>query len=330
MDLDVFVGDGFTVTDLALAINAIPYVPTRIRSLGWFTSSGISTTSIDVEMRGNVLTLVPAKARNAPPTPKGIQRRTLRPFSAIHLPQEVVVMADEVQNLRGFGTSDTETAQSLLRQKNEVALMDLDLTLEYQMLGAVKGQVLDADGTTVLTDMFTEFGVSQITVDMDLDVPTTEVKLKALAIKRSIEDELGGLLYRSIRVLCSASFFDALITHASVKEAFDRQNDGAFLREDNRSGFEFPRGVFWEEYRGSVNGVDFITDDWAYAVPEGVPQMFKQWFAPANYMETVNTLGVPRYQKTAMMKYDKGIEAEIQSNPITLNTRPRAVIKLTK
>jgi hypothetical protein len=100
------------------------------------------------------------------------------------------------------------------------------------------------------------------------------------------------------------------------------------LRNDPRSGFYFG-GVYWEEYRGSVGGVDFIASGEAYLVPEGVPDMFVTHYAPADYMETVNTIGLPYYAKQEMMRLNKGVEIEAQSNPLCLNTRPRAVIKLT-
>ena len=50
---------------------------------------------------------------------------------------------------------------------------------------------------------------------------------------------------------------------------------------------------------------------------------------PANYMETVNTIGLPYYAKQEPMDFDKGIEVETQSNPIHLCTRPAAICKLT-
>ena len=53
-------------------------------------------------------------------------------------------------------------------------------------------------------------------------------------------------------------------------------------------------------------------------------------YAPADYMETVNTIGLPLYAKQELMRMNKGVELEAQSNPLNLRTKPRAVIKLTK
>ena len=70
-------------------------------------------------------------------------------------------------------------------------------------------------------------------------------------------------------------------------------------------------------------------DDEAYAVPKGVPERFITRFAPADYMEAVNTNGLPYYAKQEAGKFGKAVELEAQSNPLHLCTRPRAVIKLS-
>ena len=52
-------------------------------------------------------------------------------------------------------------------------------------------------------------------------------------------------------------------------------------------------------------------------------------FGPADYMETVNTMGLPYYASQVPMDHHKGVNLEAQSNPLNLCTRPRAIIKLT-
>lgn len=329
MNIDIFRTDAFSLSTLSVAINQVPHAPTRIGELGLFNTDGIRTTSMEVEWKSGVITLVPAKDRGAPGTPKNVGRRKMETFKAIHLPQLVALQADEVQNARAFGEeSEAEVATSMLAEKTAVALLDLDVTLEWQRLGAIKGQVLDADGTTVLEDMFTKFGVSQNQFDMDFDETTTEVNEKCRQIKRLVEDELGGLTYKEIRVFCGSNFFDALVKHESVKDAYRLYQNSSVLRADNRSGFTMSENVVFEEYRGKVGGTYFIATGEAYAVPMGVPNLFVARFAPANYMETVNTKGLRVYQKVKAADWDKGVESEIQSNPIHICTRPRAVIRL--
>lgn len=51
-------------------------------------------------------------------------------------------------------------------------------------------------------------------------------------------------------------------------------------------------------------------------------------FAPADYMETVNTQGIPYYSMIEPLPFNKGMAGEAQSNPLHLCTRPRAQILL--
>jgi hypothetical protein len=328
--LDIFNDDAFGLISMTKAIIEAPHQPGRVTELGWFSNEGISTTSLAIEKIGSNLTLVPSAARGAPGKPIVGDKARMVNIGTVHLPQRATISADEVQNIRAFGTeTEVETVQNVVNKRLAKMRRDLDTTIEWQRVGAIKGQVLDSDGTTVLHDMFSIFGVAQNTKDMNLDSDLTKVRNMVVEVKRSIEVELGGLNYRSIRALCSQTFFDAFVSHPGVEKAYDRWMDSQFLREDQRAGFYFG-GVFWEEYRGVVAGTSFIETDAAYMVPEGVPDMFITNYAPADYMETANTMGLPYYAKQELMRMGKGVEIESQSNPVSINTRPRAVIKLTR
>jgi hypothetical protein len=329
MQLNIFDNDAFSLTNLTKAINDTPYVPQRLAGLKLFSEEGISTTSVSIEKQGTTLALVPAGVRGQPASTNSRDKRSTFALNTIHLPQRDAIVADEVQNLRAFGTeSEVETVQNLLGKRLAKMRRNLDATIEFQRMGALRGQILDSDGTTVLVDLWTQFGVAQIVVDMNLDVNTTKIRTEFVGVKRQLENELGNLPYTGVRVLCSAGFFDDFVEHDSVVKAYDRWQDGQFFREDQRGGFPFA-GAIWEEYRGSVGGVDFVEDGAAYAVPEGVSDLFVTHFAPADYEETVNTIGLPYYAKQEPMRMGKGREVESQSNPISLCTRPRTIIKLT-
>lgn len=329
MMLDVFKGDAFSFTELVTAINKIPYVPTKIGSMNLFQPSGVYTTTLAIELQNGVLTLVPAAPRGAGGPTKNVEKRNVRDFRTTHLPQRVTVLADEVLGIRTFGSqTETEAAKALLDRKMAVATRDLDLTHEWQRMGAIKGQVLDADGTTVLYNYFSEFGLSQQTLAFDLDVDATKVRGKTNTLTRMIEDTLGGVMMSGIEVLCSKEFFDALIDHPAVVESYKGTESARELRRSQRLTYEFGDVVF-TEYRGTVNGTRFIASGEAYAIPLGVPDLFQTFYAPADYMDTVGTLGVPRYMKMRQMDFDRGVEWEVQSNPLHICTRPDAVIKLT-
>lgn len=326
--MDIFENDAFSVKNLTLAINQTPYVPGRIGALGLYTEEGINTTSAMVELEGESLSLVPAGERGAPGQNVTGNQRSMVPVRTVHLPQTAAILADEVQNVRPFGEeNDVQAVQQVVTKRLAKMRRRIDATIEYHKLGGIKGQVLDANGSTVLYDFFQIFGLSKSTLDMALDSDATKVLQMVLTAKRMSEDKLGGAMMTGWRALCSAEFFDALTGHKGVVDAFNFYN-AQVRSQDKRSGFMFG-DVVWEEYRGKVGGVDFVPAGKALLVPEGVADMFVVNYAPADYMETANTNGLPYYAKQELTRMSKGVELESQSNPVCINSRPTAVIELS-
>ena len=326
---DIFNNDAFSVSALSQVIVDLPRVQTVLGDSGLFTESGIATTSMMIERTGSEYRLVPAAPRGGVGQPVSLKGRTLVPIMATHLPQTGAMLADEVQNIRAFGSeTEVEAVSARLAQKLAVAKSNLDLTIEYHRIGAVKGQILDADGTTVLMDMYSTMGVTQQTINFVLGTAATKVKAKITEVTRAIRTKLGGRSFTGAEVLCSAAFFDALTGHATVEKAFELFQQNAYAREDQRGASFTFAGVTFREYLGGVGGIDFIPAGEAYAYPTGVANLFQTAYAPAPYLETVNTLGLPYYAKQMLMDFDKGVTFETQSNPINLCTLPEAVLKL--
>lgn len=327
--LDVFKADGFSLMSMTEAILKAPHKPGRLGQLGLFRERGITTTVVAVEEKDGRLELIASAPRGGPGSTIGEKKRTLRNFNAIHLPKQKVITADQVQGIRAWGSESEEMAvQSLVDE----AITDLramhEVTLEHLRIGALKGNILDADGSTVLFNLFTEFNVSQQIKDIVLSNANTEVRNDCVAIARLIETELGADTYTRLRALCGATFFDTFIKHANVKKSYENQ-EGLVLRQDLRSGFEFG-GIVFEEYRGKVGSVDFIDPNQAFVFPEGT-NIFATYFAPADYMETVNTLGLPLYSKVLPdpSGANRYVTIDTQSNPLPLLLRPRCVVKVT-
>ena len=109
------------------------------------------------------------------------------------------------------------------------------------------------------------------------------------------------------------------------------------LINDVRYGFTYA-GVTFEEYRGQAaylqaNGElgtrRFIAPGEAHAFPLGTVDTFGTYFAPADFNETVNTLGQPLYAKQAPRQFDRGTDLHTQSNPLPMCHRPGVLVKLT-
>jgi hypothetical protein len=94
-----------------------------------------------------------------------------------------------------------------------------------------------------------------------------------------------------------------------------------------RGSFEYA-GILFEEYRGRVGTVDFTDACKAYFFPVGVPGLFRQYNAPADFVETANTIGLLRYAKQAVdQQFARWVMLHVQSNALPISTRPRVLIK---
>lgn len=327
-DIAIFEDDAFSVSSLTAAINDQEYLPGRISSLGLFREEGISTLTVQIEKDGDTLALVPSGERGNSGLVVGGTKRTLIPFNTVHLPERFTIKADEIQGIRAFGTrSELQAVQDVVNKRLAKARRQLDATHEFQRMGALNGQVLDADGKTVLLDIYKSFGVNRQKLPMGLNSPDTELRVKCGEALDMQEEALGSVTSSGSRAMCGKNFWNKLIVHKSVKETYLNTMQAASLRGDAREAFEFG-GIVWERYRGKVAGVAFVHEDKALLIPEGVPDLYISSFAPADYMETVNTQGIPYYSKIEPLPFNKGVAGEAQSNPLHLCTRPRAQILL--
>lgn len=325
MILDPFKADGFSLTSLTAALNNIPYTPTVIAESGLFTSAGIATLDATIESDGKTIGLVSVQPRNAPQQVVLADKRTVRTFKVPHLPERATIMADEVQGVRAFGSQDQAQSINTIRDMRLAKMRSqIDYTIEAHRLSAIMGNYYDAAGNQ--TSLFTEFGVSQQTVSFALGTSTTAIKTKVALTIEAVESALDGLAYSGIDIYCGASFWKDLISHANVEKFYMNWQAANSLNRDPRLPFSF-MGVNFIRYRGTA--AVKIPDAEAYAVPTGVTDLFITRFAPANYVETVNTIGLPFYGKVEPLEMNKGVAIEAQSNPLNLCTRPSSVIKLT-
>ncbi|MDP3720771.1 MAG: major capsid protein [Acidobacteriota bacterium] len=326
--INIFNNDAFTLMSLTAAINKMPHKPGRIGSLGLFQSEGITTDVAVIEELDGSIALVQTSQPGAPAATVGGDKRKVRSFVVPHLKKESTILPQHVQGVRAFGSENaTEGVQAVVAQRQAKLKGDLDVTLERHRVGAIKGLVLDADDST-LFNLFTEFGVSQQTAEIDLNSDGEEIRRRCVEIQRLSENELGAEAVTGYRAFCGDTFFDQLVEHPDVKESLKYQ-ESQTLRKDLRKGFEYG-GITFENYRGSVNGTKFFADAECFVVPEGTG-IFITRYAPAKFLDTVNTVGLPYYSRVAIdPQMQEWAKVHAQSNPLNLCTRPRAVIKVVQ
>lgn len=334
LTIDPFAADGFTLAELTDAINILPNMYGRLREKKLFPEQGVTSRTIIVEEKNGVLNLLKSMPVGSPGDLNKMGKRKIRSFVIPHIPLDDVVLPEEYSGLRAFGkTSALEQLNNVVNDKLQTMRNKHDITKEWLRMGALKGLILDGDGST-LYNLYTEFGITQKVIDFVLDSDTTDVRNKCISVSRHIEDNLLGEVSTDVECLCSASFFDALITHPNVEKVFEgHQAAIERLGGDPRKGFLFG-GITFEEYRGQATDATgtvrkFIADDEAHCYPVGTMETFKTYNAPADFMETANTIGLPYYAKQEPRKFNRGMDIHTQSNPLPLCKRPGLLVKVT-
>lgn len=322
----------YGIRPMTEAINKLPATPTIIRSLNLFKPEYLSTTSVAIESKDGVLSLVPAVPRGTPGAPVATNERgTRHSFEMLHLPKHDIVRADDVQNVKSFG-SDNKAATVAEKVNDKLADMkfDIEYTREHLMLGAIKGQILNADGTP-LVDIYDRFGMTRQTITWNLSGATANVG-------KMIDDAVTGLMRKrggepidGWIVLCSPEFMQAVIYHKTMTALYERYQDGKVYREgDTNIGFKHKNLEFIQYDHVFESGLQIAAGE-AEIIPKGTRKTFREYFAPADTSAAVNTKALPYYASREPLGHGKGFDLEAQSNPLPLLLRPdlSATIKAT-
>jgi hypothetical protein len=332
--LDVFNQDAFSVISLTDSVNAVPFVPGRAGQVIPWGEQGIATTTLMIEEIAGELTIVNPTPRGGVGETVAKKKRTARTLRVPHYQIDDAIYADEVQGVRAFGSeTQVQTVESLVNSRMAQHVQwRMDPTLEYQRVGAIKGVILNGDGST-LYNLFTEFGVSQeAEVDFDLDNATpASGALREVCddVDRLVAANLGGIPYSHLHAFCGRTFWENLVAHPQVRDVYlASQNLATALLNPMAYKTIKIGNITFEEYRGATpGGTAFIPDDKVHIFPVGVPGLFRTVYAPADYVETVNTIGLPRYAKQYEMPNGKGVNMELQMNALNYCVRPKTLIK---
>ncbi len=335
---DVFSGDAFQFVSLTEGVMNMPYIESELGSMGLYgAGEGVETDTVVIDEQDGVLQVLTTREREAPPE-RAAKRPNMksRAISIPHLQFEDRVMAASLFGKRKFGQNVQQSVAEKINDRYQLMMNNqIAPTYEVYRLNALRGILLDSNGTTVIHNYFTFFEKTQIAVNFVLSTATTPMRETVVAAMRQIEDELAGVPFTGATCLCGRTFFDALTKHATVRDTYLNQeaSQGDVLRRDLRkTGFMFG-GVLFKEYRGMrglSNGLGQIADAEAIMYPEGVAGMFRTYYAPGGFLESVNTLGQQFYAKVAPdWKYNRWVDQMIETNPLFINCRPRAVLKIT-
>lgn len=334
--MDIFAGDGFTTRELSDAINKVPNQWGRIGDMGLFTPKPLRTPMFMIESKDGHLQLVQSSERGAPIPGQARGKRGLRPFNTSRFALESRITADDIDGVRAFG-SETEMSQvedEVMDRQVELR-GSLDITREYLRAGALQGLVKDANGDT-LVDLHAAFGITKKSVDFTFGTAGVDLAQKVREVVRHIELNLLGDVMTGVHFLHSREMWDKMMADESFKRSYDHFMDLNPQRDDVRKGFYW-QGATHEEYLGEA-GVPqedgttvtrrFVPQGEAMAFPVGTRTTFRNYNAPADYMETVNTPGMEFYSKVMPdPKANRFVDVEAQMNTVPICMRPGVLVR---
>ncbi|WP_415392051.1 major capsid protein [Paracoccus sp. SJTW-4] len=323
-----FDAGGYSLAEMTQAINILPDLYTRLGQIGLFRFEGVSQRSVIIEQYEGILSLLPSVPLGGPATIGTREGRSMRSFALPWIPHDDVILPADIQGGPALGVSDAaDPLVGVMSRKLILMRRKHAQTREYMEMNALRGIVKDGAGTT-LYNYFTEFGLTQISVDFLLGTAGTNVQGKVREVLRAIEDNLLG------EALVSREFFDKLISRAKVEEAykFYAATGAQPLREDMRRNFPFA-GILFEEYAGAVTlstgaAERLVPANEGIAFPLGTMDTFTTYGGPANLLEAANTIGLPLYARQHLDEKGRWIDLMTEASILPVNKRPRLAVRL--
>lgn len=344
---DVFAADAFSVYNLTAAIQKANPLKAVIGQLGLFREIPVTGTLIAIEESRGVRTLVPSTERGDKGIPARDSKRVVTAFKVPHFQLDDIIMADDILNVRAFGSNEVEPATDIVQRKLALMAGSIEATREYCKHGALQGKIIYPNSSVTSTlDLYTAFGLTnkatdEIVVDFLFGTATTDVLGTVIpAIRDGVELALGGTPYTGIVALVGRTFFRKLIAQATVKAAYAAQQLQYSLAQvmsaPGQQGYQQVtlNGVTFIEYYNKVGTTSGEANDGTFqmtsegkAFPVGA-DIFHSYVAPADMVESVGTPGQTVYARTWLDPNGKAMHLEVQSNALDICTRPKALVHL--
>jgi hypothetical protein len=337
--------NGFKLVDWTDEINNIDNQFGLINGLNLFATQGTSQTAIVFDKNTTETTLLPQVSRREGNTTKGLDRKvSMFSLPLAYFKHSDYITVEDLQGWRQAGTPESAAAFATVRA-NKLADMraQVDQSIEYMKLQAVKGVMKTPDGT-VIADMFTEFGVTQNVIDFTLGTSTTDIDKKISQLKRYLQTNLktGAAIQGKPVVIVDGSFFDKLISHANIRQAYlNYQNSGTQRLRDATNNMMSWGSVDQFEHRGVV----FMTYDATFKLPSGATEaaialdtghvlpavngLFRGYYGPSNKLSGANQAGREMFAYEYSDPRDEQHEMQVETAPLFFCTQPQVLVKVT-
>jgi hypothetical protein len=326
----------FEVVDWTEEVNVVPNQWGTIGQMGIFSEEPVAEHVVTFEEITKDGALIVDRVRGDRAQVGKDASRKLHTFAVPHFPYDDAISPQDLQGKRAYGkANEQETLEAVRARKMERIRQNHAWTLEFARAQAITAGTVYSPNGTVSQNWNTEFGVTRVSVDFLLGTGTTEVLAKIETGIAQIQDNTGGEIFTGTVVLTSPEFFAKLISHASVKAAYQYYTSTQEPLRNRLGGanalhrtFEYG-GTKFVEMRDTYAGQRLIPSGKAYMVPTGTSNVFKTYFSPANRFGLVNTLGEQVYLFESSDSKGTKIELESESNFVNALLRPAMVVEFT-
>lgn len=139
--INPFENDAFNVVSLTEAINILPNNYGKLNEMNLFPGKSVRTRTICVEEQNGVLNLLPTQLPGSPATFETRTKRKLRSFTIPHIPHDDIILPEEIQGVRAFGSeSELQVMANIVTEHLQSMRNKHAITLEYLRMGALKGK----------------------------------------------------------------------------------------------------------------------------------------------------------------------------------------------
>ncbi len=346
LDLNSLVGERFSTLELTMGINKRQNEYGLLNGMKLFREEGIPDRHVKIETRDQALSIIPTSpvGTPAPADDTPDDRGVIPPIPTFRHARTHTLLAESMQGVRAFGTEDQpEVVDVKMMEKLDQIQREHRQTKEFNRWGALKGIVYNADGTRQLYNVYELMGETQHEIEAQYWDPDSVDAIQDAndELLDYMEDNALGEIVTGVIKFCSPGYLQAMTKNRDFREAFRAyQNDTSSInpnRQSARRPFEF-KDVIYLRHRGKCSfrkkdGTTvthtFIPDGEAIAVPLGTTECFRTFFGPAEFLETVNTIGQEIYVSPKVMDHNMGIELSSFSHQLNLVTKPRLVVKCT-
>lgn len=329
----------FDVVDYTQELQIIPNSWTLLNDIGLFSEEFLTTHTVTFEEQNQTLALIGDQFRGAKPQANKDDVRKIRSYPIAHFPIMDEILPADIQGKRAYGSQDSaETEAAVLARKMTRIRRNIDITLEVGRFSTLTTGNLYAPNGTIAGNLFSDFGISQTSVDFVLGTATTDIMAKTEAVIAAMQDNANtGDVITGVVAYCSPEWFAKFIAHAKIQTAYQYYSatEGQQIQRNRAGGNnglyrEFTYGgIRFVEVRTILAGQRLVPAGEVVFVPVGTTDTFVSYFGPADRLDFVNTVAERAY--LWMYRNPKGTQIDLDGEfDVThMIRRPQLVIKGT-